>query len=284
MADYNNYLNFNMVNAIIANNCHLIPQDIDLIVGIPRSGLIVSTLMAEYTNLPSTDLFSYLNGVENYKLNQGSYAPSTSISTAANILLVDDAMGYGITMERAKMMILQKCPTIHVTTCVPFVESYSINKVDIYFMVMKDQFFPWSVIKRGISDAMVDIDGVLTEDVPAQFDDDGSAYINFLTNQRPKIRPDRKINTLVTGRLAKYRDITVNWLNSHNVQFGELIMCPLTTKQERDRSDMGRFKGEIFAASSCPLFIESDFKEASTIKIMNTNKPVYCMSIASYIR
>lgn len=284
MLDYKNYRDFNFINALIANNLQKIPSDTDLVVGIPRSGLIVSTLIAEYTNKPHTDIFSYLAGVGNYKLNSGSYAPSTNYEAVHTVLLVDDAMGVGLTMGRAKSMISAKFPNVKIITCVAFVEAFSVEKVDIYFLILKDQFLPWSILKRGISDACVDIDGFLTEDVPADMDDDGIKYVQFLTMQRPKFIPDRKINTLVTGRLSKYRKITEEWLRSHNVLYGSLIMCPLGSKKERDSQDMGHYKAEVFKRLSTPLFIESDYREAKQIKQENPDKSVYCMAIANYIK
>lgn len=283
MLDYANYRNFNYVNALILNNLYKIPKGIDLIVGIPRSGLIVSTLIAEYTNKPSTDMFSYLAGVDNYKLNDGSFAPRSDYKNAKSILLVDDAMGVGLTMARARDMILSKYPSVHICSCVAFVEPFSVDKVDVYFSIMKDQFLPWSVLKRGISDACCDIDGVLTENVPPEYDDDGDKYIEFLKNQRPLYVPDRKIHTLVTGRLEKYRDITVEWLNSHGVSFGNLVMCSCVSRDERNLQDMGKFKSEVFQRSGLPLFIESDYHEAKTIKKDNRDKSVYCVAIADYV-
>lgn len=283
MLNYNNYRNFNYVNALILNNLCKIPSDIDLVVGIPRSGLIVSTLIAEYTNKPATDIFSYLAGVGNYKLNVGSFAPSTDYGNSKTILLVDDAMGVGLTMARARDMILQKFPETKIITCVAFVEPFSVEKVDIHFTAMQDQFLPWSILKRGISDACCDIDGVLTEDVPPSYDDDGDRYISFVRGQKPKYRPDRKINMLVTGRLEKYRGITEEWLHTHGISYGSLVMCQCVSKRERDLQSMGQFKADVFMRSGLPLFIESDYSEAKTIKKQNPSKSVYCVAIADYV-
>lgn len=283
MLDYRNYRNFNYINALIMHGLTKIPDNIDLVVGIPRSGLIVSSLIAEYIGKPSTDLFSYLNDVDNYKLNIGSIAPASDVKNANIILLVDDAVGVGITIEKAKNLILAKKPSVKVITCTEFVEPFSKNKVDIYFSILKDQFLPWSVLKRGISEACCDIDGVLTEDVPNEVNDDGEKYINFLRNQKPKYRPDRKIHTLVTGRLEKYRTITEDWLKTHNVQYGQLIMCQCANNLERAKQDMGQYKSDVFRKTGLQLFIESDYREASVIKKLNPDKCVYCMAIADYM-
>lgn len=283
MLDYHNYRNFNYINALLIENLIKVPTDVDLIVGIPRSGLIVSTLLAEYRSLPSTDLQSFIYAHDNAKMYPQSLAPSTDIKNAKSILLVDDAMGSGQSMQKAKELILQHRKDVKIKTFVVFVEPFSTEKVDIYCSILRDQFLPWSILKRGIRDACCDIDGVLTEDVPPEANDDGSKYVSFLKKQRPKYIPDRKIRILVTGRLEKYRAITEEWLRRHNVQYGQLIMCQCKNNAERAKMDMGKFKGDVFKKSGLPLFIESDFREASTVKQLNPDRSVYCMKIADYI-
>lgn len=283
MPDFRNFKDFNYINALIMNSLEKIPTNIDIIVGIPRSGLIVSTLIAEYIGKPSTDLQSYIFGHDNIRMAKSSVAPETHIAEQKNVLLVDDGLGSGVSMQNAKNMILEHKPDTKITTLSIFVEPFATNKCDIYFQVMRDQFMPWSVLKRGIEMGCCDIDGVLTEDVPHEYDDDGEKYINFLKNQRPKFRPDRKINTLVTGRLEKYRGITEDWLRQHNVQYGQLIMCQCKNNAERAQQDMGRFKAEVFKRSGLPLFIESDFREAGVIKSLCPDKSVFCVRIANYM-
>ena len=51
----------NDLNQLINKNIHMIPSDVDLVVGIPRSGLFVATLISLYLNLPVTDVDSLLN-------------------------------------------------------------------------------------------------------------------------------------------------------------------------------------------------------------------------------
>ena len=284
MLNYFNYRNFNTINSLIVKNLDKLPNDIDLIVGIPRSGLIVSTLIAEYRNLPHTDLYSFVNYINNFKLSKGSRAPNTDVKKTKHILLVDDAMGVGAAMKTALDLIKTKRKeNFKITTYVVFVEPKSVQIPNLYCEVLQDQFLPWSILKRGIQDACCDIDGVLTEDVPNEVNDDGEKYINFLKNQKPKYRPDRKINTLVTERLEKYRAITEEWLRQHNVQYGQLIMCQCNNNIERNQQDMGKFKAEIFKKSGLQLFIESDFREATVIKSLNPDKCVYCMKIADYL-
>ena len=181
MWDFRNSRDFNYINALVFNNLYKIPEDIDLVVGIPRSGLIISNMVAEYRALPSTDLYSYINDIPVQKIAKESLAPVYDVKNAKHILLVDDAVGFGISMTNAKNLIL-KNKNIKITTFTVFTEDYGKNKVDIYCQILKDQFLPWSTLKRSTPVACVDIDGVLTQDVPNWANDDGQKYIEFLSN------------------------------------------------------------------------------------------------------
>ena len=46
----------------IFNNLNQIPHDIDLIVGVPRSGMLAASIIALDLNLPLTDIDSFLEG------------------------------------------------------------------------------------------------------------------------------------------------------------------------------------------------------------------------------
>ena len=57
-----NYRSINDLNKTIIDNLYLLPRDIDLIVGVPRSGLLAANLLALYLNLPMTDVKGLLEG------------------------------------------------------------------------------------------------------------------------------------------------------------------------------------------------------------------------------
>ena len=283
MSRFNHFVDFNYINALVFHNLNKIPKDIDLIIGIPRSGLIISTMIAEYIGKPSTDLFGFLYGIKTELMAFSSIAPQVSYDNIKHILLVDDGVGLGTSMKKAKNMVINKYPNLKITTYSPFVEPFSTDKVDIYCTVLRDQFMPWSIMKRGIEVACVDIDGVLTEDVPAQFDTDDENYITFLRNQKPMFRPDRPIHTLVSGRLEKYREITEEWLNKNNITYKHLILLNLPNKYERSKINVGEYKANVYRNSGTELFIESDFNEANTIHNL-TKMPVFCTAVCDMLK
>lgn len=44
------------LNGILAKSVHKVPEDVDLIVGVPRSGMLAGTLLALHTNRQLTDV------------------------------------------------------------------------------------------------------------------------------------------------------------------------------------------------------------------------------------
>ena len=57
-----NYRSVNDLNHCIVANLHRLPRDIDLVVGIPRSGVLAASLIALHLNLPLVDLDGFIEG------------------------------------------------------------------------------------------------------------------------------------------------------------------------------------------------------------------------------
>ena len=54
------YITFNNLIETIRKNLWKIPRDIDFIIGVPRSGMIVASIISDYLNVPLMDLNSFL--------------------------------------------------------------------------------------------------------------------------------------------------------------------------------------------------------------------------------
>jgi hypothetical protein len=57
-----NYRDINDLNRAIIRSLQKIPKNIGLVVGIPRSGLLVANIIALHLNLPLTDLDDLVEG------------------------------------------------------------------------------------------------------------------------------------------------------------------------------------------------------------------------------
>ena len=51
-----NFITFEELGECIYTNISKVPRNVDLIVGIPRSGTLAANLLALYLNLPFTDI------------------------------------------------------------------------------------------------------------------------------------------------------------------------------------------------------------------------------------
>lgn len=276
MRNFTTYKDFNYINRLIFNKLYLIPNDIDAIVAIPRSGTIIGNIIGEYLNRPVIDIYSIDRPYDNINFNPtGSKTPRIDFNNLKKILLVDDTVKCGGTIKNASSYIRARFNG-KIVTLVVFSWPGSENMVDISLQSC-EHYVPWNILKVGSTEACFDMDGVLCEEVPSEFDDDGVRYTEFIRNSRQLFVPQNQISNIVTSRLEKYRKDTEYWLNKNKIKYGKLIMLDLPNMKEKMKIDSGRYKGEIYLKSSCSVFVESSKKQAETIKRIS-GKPVFCTS------
>ncbi len=266
------------LNQRISAECYRVPQDVDLLVGIPRSGMLAANLLALHLNLPVTTLNGF---IENRSIDWGMYRSPTSTHTvdaksSRKALIVDDSIVSGRQMGIARRRLESAGSIDRVLFGVIYSTKERAVDLDLTFEICPTpRVFEWNLMhSRGLAKYCVDIDGVLCVDPSRLENDDGERYRNFITNAQPYLRPSSPIGILVTSRLEKYRTLTEKWLADHNIQYGELKMMHYATMQERKAAGKyAEHKSEVYAASDKRLFIESDAKLASRIAAI-AGKPV----------
>lgn len=273
------YRSVSDLNEAIVSNLARIPRDIDLVVGVPRSGLLAANLLSLAMNVPLSDLDSFLDGRE---YTSGSTKPVrrfTDLSRRRKILLLDDSISSGKAMREVR----DRIDRARLDADIVFAAVYGIQdqhlEADLVLeKVALPRLFQWNFMHHKILEqACVDIDGVLCLDPSEDENDDGAAYIKFLENAVPYHATTRKIGWLVTSRLEKYRPQTEAWLASAGIAYNKLIMLDLASKQERQRLGVhGSFKAEFYHNCASPLFIESDVRQAEVISA-KSGKPVLCI-------
>lgn len=262
------------MNNIIVKNLQKLPHDIDLVVGIPRSGMLPANLIALYLNKPFTDIDSFL---KKRIYSSGERGAFIDFKGSGKILVVDDSIGSGHALHEAKNKLANISEEFSLKYVVIFATLKGTKLVDYYFEVIDSpRIFQWNIFhhKTYIPHSCFDIDGVLCQNPP--FDDDGPVYSEYLANAEPLYIPSLKIDTLVTCRLEKYRSITETWLRKNNVKYSKMIMLDFKTKEERQAwGKHGEYKPHIYRKSDNILFVESSLNEAITISKIS-NKPVFC--------
>jgi uncharacterized HAD superfamily protein/hypoxanthine-guanine phosphoribosyltransferase len=276
-----NYRSFDDLSETIKANLSKIHRgDFDLIVGVPRSGMIPAYMIGLYLNINVTDVGSY---IDNSPLRKGTCRVSKknlqNPHDAQRVLLVDDSVRSGRSMFETIKMVPEHL-TRNLTTLAVYSDRLRRTDVDIILeCVHVPRVFEWNIFHHDLlAKACVDIDGVLCVDPNRNENDDGARYIEFLTNASPHVLPSYKIHSLVTSRLEKYRPQTEVWLKKHGIEYQNLIMLDLPTKEERQkRRAHAEHKANYYnSMSELSLFIESDMNQAEQIMRLSS-KPVYCV-------
>lgn len=276
-----NFVTVNEMNKDIIDSLVNIPHDVDLIVGIPRSGMLVASIIAAQLNKPLMDINSYCNNME-YTVGKTTNITVKRMSEIKKVLIVEDSVSLGVSINEVKERILQtglEMVREHIYYAVYVSELHkSYNYVDYYSRILDNRVFEWNLMHHAeLNHMCFDIDGVLCEDPTREQNDDGERYIDFIKNARPKYVPTKKIGCLVTSRLEKYRKVTEMWLQNQGIEYDKLIMCPLQTIEERQMYwNHAAQKAIVYAQlTGSELFVESEKWQAIEIA-RRSMKPVFC--------
>lgn len=281
-----NFVTFDMLNKLLLKNLHRIPHDIDVVVGVPRSGLLLANMISCCLNKPLTDVAGVISG---RLFEAGNTKNKTTwvrdFSTVKKILIVEDSVASGASINQIKKRLaLINVEKIYLAA---MVEPRAVNMVDLFFAVVpQPRIFEWNFMHHSLLNrACVDFDGVLCQDPTPEQNDDGENYRNFILNAAPKFLPSHAIGWIVTARLKKYLPETQAWLQKNNVRCGELIMLDLDSAEQRRALGVhANFKAQVYSSiKEAVLFIESDWGQAWKIAQLS-GKDVFCVANSMMIR
>lgn len=283
-----NFITYNNLNNLIYNNLSKIPNDVDLIVGLPRSGMLIATMISLYLNLPLTDIDSLLND----KIYESGITKKNSkwikkIEEARKILVVEDSSNTGTSIQKFKDQISNYKYKDKIILLTVFVTKETKKLTDMYFEICSmPRLFEWNYIHHiGVENACFDIDGVLCDDPTEEQNDDGEKYVDFIKNAKVKLKPTFTIECLVTNRLEKYRKETEEWLKKNDIKYNKLIMSPFENKEERIRNNSyGSFKAKLYKKMlKCNIFVESSKTQAIEIARIS-KKAVFCIENQTFYK
>jgi glycosyltransferase involved in cell wall biosynthesis/uncharacterized HAD superfamily protein len=272
-----NYKTYYDLSRDIASGIQKLPS-VDVVVGIPRSGIIPACMIAAFLNVPYYDLDTFL--FMHVSRNGSRRVNGASMTAKAKALIVDDSVNTGTEMRRVRMKLASLASQFELLYCAIYAVDRNMlpEDVDLAFASLPHpRVFQWNYRSHIIAEhACYDMDGVLCEDPSDEQNDDGECYLNFIRTARPLFIPKKKISAIVTSRLEKYRAATSEWLERHGVKCGELIMLDLPSAEARRKAGAhGPFKAAVYRERSEILFVESNWKQAQHIA-KNADKPVIC--------
>ena len=263
---------------IIRQNLYKIPHNIDGVICIPRGGLFVGTIIAEYLHKPMYTVDSF---VDSKMLGNGSIEkmvlPTTKFGT---YIVVDDSVSEGKSFYNANEILKVLPYNFIYVACVGKQEE--MPNCDIVLAVVPEfrlfelNFFRTSLVRHCI----FDIDGVLCKDPEYGVDLDEEKYIEHIRNVEPLIPLQFPVKAICTHRLSKYYEPTKEWLDSNNIKFGMLYMLNFGSIDEKlakiNTPEFVNMKSECYKYhKDSLLFIESNYDEALRI-YQNTHRPVLC--------
>ena len=255
------------------------PHRYDLVVGVPRSGLFIASIIAVKLGRPLTtpDL-----------LQKGEFWHSKKVKDRPDlgkvnrILLVDDSIDSGRSLARAYDIVRSATRDCEITRACLIVREEARESVELYHQVLAPpRTFEWNILHRKIGSQFehgllgVDLDGVLCVDPPPGADEDEKAYLEWLPVARPYLVPEFEIDVIVTCRLEKYRPQTEAWLEQNNVRYRDLVMWDLPAKSDR-RGRFARHKIDSLLGIKPDMFWESNWDQAQAIW-NETRIPTLCI-------
>jgi orotate phosphoribosyltransferase len=256
-----------------------LPRDLELVVGVPRSGLLVASLLALHLNVPMTDVEGL---IERRVLQPGPrYAGEATrlLDRPTNVLVVDDSVLFGRQLQAVKERIGAAGVPHTIRYAAVYPAPGSEHHVDFFFEAVKTpRCFEWNLMHHPwvLSKTCMDIDGVLCRDPTLAENDDGPEYQRFLQAADRRYLPSAPVGWLVTSRLEKYRAATEDWLAANGVEYGELLMMDYADMAARRAANAyAPFKAEIYERTGAILFVESSAKLAAEIA-RRSGKSVFC--------
>jgi uncharacterized HAD superfamily protein/adenine/guanine phosphoribosyltransferase-like PRPP-binding protein len=263
----------------ISKNLQKVPRDIDLVVGIPRSGLLAANIVSLELNLPLTDVEGLLSGeIFRSGITRRKESWLANAFASRHALVLDDSIFSGITMAKERERICEARLRTRVTYAAVFAAPKAKKKVDLFFDVCPmPRVFAWNYLDHSaLLNSCVDLDGVLCCDPTEKENDDGPAYQKFLRTTRVLRVPSNEIGWIVTSRLERYRPQTEAWLATHGIKYRRLVMLNGYDAASRRRLNVhSRFKASVYSKVDADLFIESNPDQAQEIARIS-GKPVVC--------
>lgn len=272
-----NYKSYADLACDIALGIQTLPE-VDLIVGIPKSGLIPAVMIANFLNCEMVDLDTFL--FTSSKRSGKRKVNRANVGKTTRVLVVDDSVNTGRQFNEVRSRLSHFGEDYEFLFCAVYgLKKNAHQEVADYVLsnVEQPRFFQWNYRNHIIAEhALFDLDGVLCVDPTDDQNDDGDLYREFIANARILSIPRKKLSAIVTSRLERFRSETEDWLSKNNVRYGELIMLDLPTASERRRLRAhAPFKAEVYSSRDEVLFVESNWKQARDIARIS-DKPVIC--------
>ncbi len=214
----------------------LLPDDIDTVVAIPRSGMIPASIVACLLHLP---LHTIIDGKivpcgHGHRLRDSKFCPK-------RIAFIDDTFAGGAAQRKLQEDWLLVEPHIHAV-----VYSSVDHGPHLYARHLPmPHLLEWNLFNSCyIPSIATDMDGILCHNPPH--------------GQIPLYLPRRQsICAIVTARPVTEMSETVQWLAAHGVEYEQLSMWP-HADESHNTAEIAAWKAACVRASGAEWYVESE--------------------------
>lgn len=244
--------------------CSRLPRKYDLIVGIPRAGLLFGNFMAMELSIP----LSTPETVENFW--QSKVMDDKPIKS---ILIVEDMTKNGTQVLPLKRTLQTIYPKAIIHIGAVFQPEGGLDLDTFGAKIDCRSITEWDFLDEQVyQNVAVDMDGVLCQDVPPGITERG--FEIWAKDAVPYLIPRFRIQAIITSRLEKTRALTDDWLRRNGVKYYNLLCDPSPTLEDRD---LIGWKVHCINWRKPEVFVESDDRVAQEVH-WRTGVPVICVS------
>lgn len=280
-----NFRSINDLNELVLSKIPSLPEEIDLVVAVPRSGYLVAAMIALNINTRMCSYNEYINGLTPLG-GQRTNRLQEDGKQVRNVLIVDDSVSTGWEMKRLKEQVASLNLDDRITFLAAYVSTQGMAMVDIALEKLDyPQMFEWNLYHHPhLKRSCMEMDGVICLKPQAKELATTKAYEAFINNAKARIIPTVEVGFIIADRPERYREQTESWLRKHNVQYGMLIMNPddsvLTESEDQNRS----LTHKINQYSSLDAFLYIGYSKEVASEIFNkTQKAVFCVENHTFI-
>ena len=200
----------------------MLPPDLDMVVGIPRSGMIAATLITLYRNLPMTDMEGLFEG-RMIKSGHRSIEQMNSDGRRCKALVIDDSVGSGSQMRAARERLKVLEDRFEFVFAAVYVTETGRELVDVAMeMCPTPRCFQWNVMNHPyMAHACVDVLALLQPSVSERVM--ASQKLCDLWDQIPLFKPKYKLASLVVPAEAAERQQVEQWMQQHGLSCERIV-------------------------------------------------------------
>lgn len=265
-----------LINDIKAGFSLLYSHHFDLVVGIPRSGMIPAYMISLGLNVNCTTVQAF---IKNEELSHGSTRKAANKirfpQEASRVLLVDDSIQSGSSLKGILNEIPPELKTKITSLVVYGVESVRTDVDIILKRVPLPRMFEWNIFHHSkFSEFCIDMDILVSLNPEYKYGPNDRFKL-----EKTFILPNNNFHSLVTGIPEEYRKKTEQWLMSQNIKFDNLIMYKANNAEgeigTNNHKNSYYHKAVYYKQSNLLLYITNDPLLAKAICEIAT-KPVFC--------